>query len=186
LTQVFGQRAAIGFTGATATKSRFMAEAKRSSVFFLAAHAWLDGENPLSSFFALTPDPGQPDDGRLTASDIRATKMPDRLALLLACDTERGRIVEGEGEIGLAWAFLQGGCPAAIVSQWSVDLEATVRLSSGFLERLHQTLSQSPKSSFSIAELLRESELELLQDNRFNHPFYWAGFVLVGDEQWQW
>ena len=31
------------------------------------------------------------------------------------------------------------------------------------------------------AEALRASALKLLQNKQYAHPFYWAGFVLVGD-----
>jgi CHAT domain-containing protein len=112
-------------------------------------------------------------------------KLAARMALLFACDTERGRIVQGEGEIGLAWAFLHGGCPATLVSQWPIELRASAKLSSIFMRGLKQQLSTAKEPNFSIAELLRKAELRLLETDEFNHPFYWAGMVLVGDCYWR-
>jgi CHAT domain-containing protein len=33
----------------------------------------------------------------------------------------------------------------------------------------------------SKAEALRRASLSLLGNGRYGHPFYWAGFVLIGD-----
>ena len=112
-------------------------------------------------------------------------ELPSRIALLFACDTERGRIVQGEGEIGLAWAFLHAGCPATLVSQWPVELRATAKLSRYFMGDLKRELDTPGQTSFSISELLRQAQLRLVNTDAFNHPFYWAGMVLVGDPNWR-
>ena len=31
------------------------------------------------------------------------------------------------------------------------------------------------------AEALRQAQLKLLRTKRYQHPFFWAGFVVVGD-----
>jgi CHAT domain-containing protein len=185
LQDLLGSNHVQGYTGSAATKARFSAEAGADPVLFLATHAFLNGEDPLSSYFALAPEPNQPDSDRLTASEILSVKLPDRMALLFACDTERGRIVQGEGEIGLAWAFLYGGCPTTLVSQWPVELRATAKLSALFMAGLKEQLNASPEPRFSVSDLLRKAELQLLDCDDFNHPFYWAGFVLLGDDEWR-
>jgi CHAT domain-containing protein len=129
--------------------------------------------------------PSQPGSERLTTSEILSMGLASRMALLFACDTERGRIVQGEGEIGLAWAFLHGGCLATLVSQWPVELGATAKLSYFFMSDLKRELDTSSETTFSISELLREAQLRLLNTDEFNHPFYWAGMVLVGDPNWR-
>jgi CHAT domain-containing protein len=183
---LFGTNAVRSYTGQDATKARFLAEAPSKPVVFLATHAFLNGEDPLSSHFLLSPVPGQPGSERLTVSDLLSIKLDNRMALLFACDTERGRIVQGEGEIGLAWAFLHGGCLSTLVSQWPVDLQATAKLSGFFMQGLKQELERSGEKSFSIAELLRKAQLQLLNTDDFNHPFCWADIVLVGDPEWRW
>jgi CHAT domain-containing protein len=107
------------------------------------------------------------------------------MAVLFACDTERGQVVQGEGEIGLAWAFLHGGCLATLVSQWPVEVQATAKLSSFFMQDLKQELKRSGETSFSTSELLRKAQLQLLNTDEFSHPFCWAGIVLVGDPEWR-
>jgi CHAT domain-containing protein len=181
---LFGSNAVKSYVDADATKAHFLAQAKGKPVIFLATHAFLDGVDPLSSYFLLTPLANQPGTERLTVSEILSVELANRMALLFACDTERGPIVQGEGEIGLAWAFLHGGCPATLVSQWPVELQATAKLSAFFMRDLKEKLDESGNTSFSIAALLHKSQVRLLNTDEFNHPFYWAGMVLVGDPYW--
>jgi CHAT domain-containing protein len=35
-------------------------------------------------------------------------------------------------------------------------------------------------SGGDAAQALRQASLRLLRDRRYRHPFYWAGFVVVG------
>ena len=95
------------------------------------------------------------------------------LAVLSACDTARGHIGAGEGVIGLSWAFFVAGCPATVVSQWSVDADSTSKL----MVEFHRNLLAGKTKS----EALRQAELKLMKNRRYSDPFYWAGFVVVGD-----
>jgi CHAT domain-containing protein len=59
------------------------------------------------------------------------------------------------------------------VSQWKVESSSTTELMLSF----HGNL----KGGASKSEALRQAALKLLADKRYNHPFYWAGFIVVGD-----
>jgi CHAT domain-containing protein len=45
----------------------------------------------------------------------------------------------------------------------------------------HQGLRASSNSKITKAEALRQAALKLMKSPGAGHPFYWAGFVLVGD-----
>jgi CHAT domain-containing protein len=60
------------------------------------------------------------------------------------------------------------------VSQWKVDSAST----SDLMLEFHRGLRQAPRRS--RADALRSAALKLLR-TRYAHPFYWAGFVVVGD-----
>jgi CHAT domain-containing protein len=47
----------------------------------------------------------------------------------------------------------------------------------------HRRLRAGGGQPVSKAEALRQSVLRLMQRPQYRHPFYWAGFVLVGDAQ---
>jgi CHAT domain-containing protein len=62
-----------------------------------------------------------------------------------------------------------------VVSQWRVNSASTAQLMKSF----YQALATRPDAA-NKSEALRQASLRLLKDSRYRHPFYWAGFVLVG------
>jgi CHAT domain-containing protein len=75
--------------------------------------------------------------------------------------------------IGLSWAFFVAGCPTTVASQWKVDSASTTELMLSFHRNVRKGQSK--------AAALRSAALTLLDGNRYRHPFYWAGFVVIGD-----
>jgi CHAT domain-containing protein len=92
--------------------------------------------------------------------------------VLAACNTAGGHVRDGEGVVGLSWAFLAAGCRNTVVSQWSVDSAATMRLMIDF----HRAYA----AGASPAAALRRAQLAMRHDPRRAHPFYWAPFVVIG------
>jgi CHAT domain-containing protein len=76
----------------------------------------------------------------------------------------------------MSWALFVAGVPTTVASQWKVDSASTTSLMIDFHRRL---TTQNAKQS--KAESLRQAELGLLRSERYRHPFYWAGFVMIGD-----
>jgi CHAT domain-containing protein len=74
----------------------------------------------------------------------------------------------------MSWAFFVAGTRSMVVSQWRVNSASTSRLMKNF----YQALARQPNHHKSQA--LREASMHLLKDPRYRHPFYWAGFVLLG------
>src|SRR5262249_45754922 len=101
------------------------------------------------------------------------------LVVLSACETARGRYGAGEGVIGLTWALFVAGVPSTVVSQWKVESASTRDLMINF----HRQLRAAPaaKGNVTKAEGLRQAALKVMKNPETSHPFYWAGFVLVGD-----
>jgi len=69
------------------------------------------------------------------------------------------------------------GAPATVVSQWKVESASARALMLDF----HQRLIAPSKAKMTKAEALRQAALKLMKNPGDSHPFYWAGFVLVGD-----
>ena len=120
------------------------------------------------------------EDGLLETWEIMKLDLNADLVVLSACDTARGQVVSGEGVIGLAWAFFVAGCPATVVSQWKVESSSTTELMVEFHKRLNANAVQG-RARLSKAEALRAAALKLLRNKKYQHPFYWAAFVVVGD-----
>ncbi|MBK7598682.1 MAG: CHAT domain-containing protein [Acidobacteria bacterium] len=37
------------------------------------------------------------------------------------------------------------------------------------------------RTRMTRSESLRQASLKLMKDNRYRHPFYWAGFIVIGN-----
>jgi CHAT domain-containing protein len=80
----------------------------------------------------------------------------------------------------LTWAFFVAGSPTTVVSQWSVESASTTALMLQFHRNLKRA-SSNHQTAMTKADALRQAEVTLLRDKRYQHPFFWAGFVVVGD-----
>jgi len=116
----------------------------------------------------------------LEAWELMQLDLKAELAVLSACETARGRYGAGEGMIGLTWALFVAGVPSTVVSQWQVESASTRDLMLGFHRQLRR-LSPATPSGVTKAAALREAALKVMRQAETSHPFYWAGFVLVGD-----
>lgn len=175
LSALYGTSRSQIFTGAGATETEFKRAAASYKILHLATHGVLDDASPLYSYVLLSQrDEKSGEDGKLEAWELMRMNLSANLVVLSACETGRGRVSEGEGLIGLSWAFFVAGSPTTVASLWKVESAATTELMLGFY-RLMQN------SRVSKSEALRQSSLALLKNPKYAHPFYWAGFVVVGD-----
>ena len=154
-----------------------------SRVLAFATHALVAGQikGAAEPALVLTPPAvaSDEDDGLLTASEIaRHLKLDADWVILSACNTAAGDTPGAEGLSGLAKAFFYAGARALLVSHWSVQSEAAVKLTT----RMLTEAAQHPE--IGRAEALRRSMLALLDDTEnphFAHPLFWAPFVVVGE-----
>jgi tetratricopeptide (TPR) repeat protein len=169
--RLYGDRGHV-FAGAEATRSRLESEISNARVIHIATHGVLNDANPMYSHLVLRGDARN--DGLLDARAIMRLPLRSELVILSACETARGQMHQGEGVVGLAWAFFLAGCPSTVVSQWDVDAATTTSL----MVRFHERLTAGATKSAA----LRDAALSVLQKPESRHPFYWAPFVLIGDD----
>jgi CHAT domain-containing protein len=149
------------------------------SVIRLATHGVIDNRQPLYSHLLLTKTEGDPEnDGRLEARQIMDINLNADLAVLSACETANGKIAPGEGVIGLSWAFFVGGTPSVLVSQWKVHSSSTTELMTDFYKNLG---SNKAEGKGRKAQALQNAALSRIKEPHHRHPFYWAGFVMIGN-----
>ena len=174
IARLYGPGQAAVRVGAEARESWLKQEAAHYRILHFATHGLLDDASPLYSQLVLAaPREGDADDGLLEAREILDMSLDADLAVLSACETGRGTSGTGEGLIGMAWAFFVAGCPATVASQWKVEAASTSKLMLAFHRALRA--GQAP------AEALRRAALARLHQAGGRHPFYWAGFVAMGD-----
>jgi CHAT domain-containing protein len=149
----------------------------RMPVLHFATHAVSDDEDPARSYILLAPDRASEAYDYLFLKEISGLKLSEvDLVTLSACESARGKMVEGEGIASFGGAFLDAGARSVVASLWPVGDQSTVGL-------MHDFYSSLAKGS-TVAEALREAKIQARTSGR-SHPYYWAGFVAGGDGQVQ-
>jgi len=139
-----------------------------------ATHGIIDEDKPDLSSLVLTSRKDSGEDGYLQAQEIFSLKLNPDLVVLSACQTGLGKLIRGEGMVGLTRAFMYAGTPSVVVSLWSVSDISTADLMEEFYKNLI-------KNKLSKTDALRKAQLSLISDPKYSHPFYWAPFILIGD-----
>jgi CHAT domain-containing protein len=140
-----------------------------------ASHGFLDEIKPSRSGILFSPASSSTEDGILQVGEIMRLKLNADLVTLSACSTGLGRLVNGEGVLGLTRAFFYAGARNVVVSLWNVNDSATAVLMKEFYANLSRGMDEKTA--------LRKAKLRLLRDSNplWRHPYYWAAFVLVGE-----
>ena len=179
LRRLYGSSQSKVYIGADAREDRVKSEADQAKVLHFATHGMLNNASPMYSHLALA-EGGTNEDGLLEAWELMRLDLKADLAVLSACETARGRIGAGEGMIGLSWAMFIAGVPSIVVSQWKVEAAGTRDLMVNFHRRMI-TQTGAEKTKATKGEALRQAGLKVMKKAETRHPFYWAGFVLVGN-----
>ncbi|MEM9162380.1 MAG: CHAT domain-containing protein [Cyanobacteria bacterium P01_F01_bin.4] len=119
-------------------------------------------------------------DGRINVKELDALLQPRtqdlnrplELLVLSACQTAAG---DKRAALGLAGIALRSGARSTLATLWQVNDESTATL----MVQFYQQLTETP--GITKAEALRAAQLSLLKQPQYQHPFYWAPFVLVGN-----
>ena len=177
LAAIYGAHNVSALTGDEATRQAWMELAPQYRILHVATHGVLNPISPVYSWLSLAPaKPGGPNDA-LEAREVIGMKLGADMAVLSACDTARGEVAAGEGLIGMSWAFLIAGASSTVVSQWAVDGASTTELMLEFYRHLKPALY----AGVGRARALRTAALSVMKTPAHQHPYYWAGFVEVGD-----
>jgi len=163
--------------GFEATKPAVLdADLRSYGIVHFATHAWIDEQFPELSGLVLSRfDPeGRPIEAELRLHEIHGLELNAELTVLSGCQTALGKQVRGNGLEGFAHGFLYAGSSRVLVSLWKVNDKATARLMAEFYRRFLKTEA-------SPSEALRHAQDWLRKKPGWDQPYYWAPFVLQGD-----
>lgn len=157
------------FYGNDATRKSFLRLAPQAEIIHLSTHACMNNNDPLDSriFFS--------QNDFINTEDIYNLDINAKMTMLSACQTGLGRVYNGEGMISLARAFQYAGCPSVTMSLWSVADASTTEMTTLYYSYLNDGYSKN--------KALQQAKLDFInaQSPSKQHPFYWAGFVHLGD-----
>jgi CHAT domain-containing protein len=135
----------------------------------LDTHGVASDLSPLDSAIILSP--GADNSYKLYAREIKDIPLHADLVTISACYGSGTRWYQGEGLVGLTWAFLRAGAHQVVGALWEVDDASSPQLMDDFYSELTQ--------GKSAAEALRDAKLKMLHSNSFyRHPYYWASLQL--------
>lgn len=191
--------------GEAATRADVLAALQSSSHVHIATHAAFDLDDPLASRLRLA----DADVTVLQLVEHLAARRPGFVALS-ACETAVTRVTSLADELlGFPTALLEAGVDTVLATQWSVDDEASAILVGLFYEaqagaattadalrcaqdrlrtltvadlsRRLRAMRDRPGPAGALAGALRTRLLARDDDERpFAHPYFWAGFCVVG------
>ncbi|MEM7794962.1 MAG: CHAT domain-containing protein [Cyanobacteria bacterium P01_C01_bin.118] len=118
--------------------------------------------------------------GRINVQELDALLQPRQrdldqpleLLVLSACQTATG---DKRAALGLAGIALRSGARSTLATLWQVNDQSTATLMGEFYQQV------AAHSDMTKASALRAAQLSLLKQSDYQHPFYWAPFVLVGN-----
>ena len=161
--------------GRQATKAEVMKRMPSVDLIHIAAHG-----DKRTGEIALSPNPGwtsnfpKKKDYILTMSDVQAVNVRARLVVLSCCHSGGGRILKGEGVVGVARAFLAAGARSVLVALWVIDDEATMV----FMNSFYQNLKEGKTASAAVQQSMKS----LRESEEYSEMRYWAPFQLIGDD----
>tara|TARA_Y100000310_G_scaffold30315_1_gene28834 strand:+ start:397 stop:4794 length:4398 start_codon:yes stop_codon:yes gene_type:complete len=166
------------FIGKKATENRLKSvDMTKYNYIHFSTHGFVDEYKPHFSTLLLNEfgekRPRSDEDGLLQAFEIYDLELNADLVTLSACNTGLGKIINGEGVIGLYQAFFSAGAHSVCASLWSIDDESTLR----FMEYFYSLL----KEGISKSKALQQTKLYMIHNSQYNSPFFWAPFVLMGE-----
>jgi hypothetical protein len=156
-------------------RKAYVLERSSAPILHIATHAVADANAMEQSRILFTPPAGRTGADYLFLKEAYGLPLQGvELAVLSACDTERGRLLRGEGVQSFSRAFLAAGARSTITTLWRVPDAPTAAFMKVFYHHL--------QSGQSRAEALRAAKLRFLQSGGpLGDPHYWAAFVLTGD-----
>jgi len=158
-----------------ATEYNFKNVDTKHKILHLAMHTTIEDKFPQDSYLNFSIDTSSSEDGKLHIYEIAKMNLNANLVILSACETNKGKEINGQGVLGIARAFQKAFCPNIIVSNWSIDDHSTSQIVSSCLKNL--------KDSFRPNVALRKSKLDFIEHSSTlnSHPKYWAAFSFYGN-----
>jgi CHAT domain-containing protein len=153
-------------------------ELAQQRVLHFACHGLFDADYPAYSAVVLSEVSGalkgsSEEDGYLTVEEVALLRLKADLVELSACETGLGKVVQGDGVIGLTRAFLVAGANGVGATLWVVDDLATKE----FMVRVYGLVE---KEGMSYAEAMVKVKREFIKSKDHSDPYYWSPFVLYG------
>lgn len=155
--------------GSEASPGRFRREAPRFGILHLATHSRADDRLGDYSYLAAS-NAGE----LLPAKDMYQVSLAADMVVLSACEAGGGKLLHGEGIVGLVRAFTYAGARSVVASMWVANDQSTASLMVNFYRNLRRGDPKDRALQAARIALLNEAPAQ-------SNPFFWAGFRVFGN-----
>jgi CHAT domain-containing protein len=157
-----------------ATEDRAKYASEEYNVMHFATHGNLDYEDFSKSYLTMAGNSEKNEDGMLTLEELWGMDVMSHLniVVLSACQTAVTKGSNESSPVSPASGFLQNGVKSVVASLWKVDDDATSILMNDFYKNI---------KTMDAIDAMRLAQSNLSNMPKFNHPYYWAAMVLIGD-----
>lgn len=150
-----------------------LSAANGADVIHFACHAVFRADEPIFSHLVLADVEGSK--GTCLLPDIFNLKFGNSaIVSLSACESGLSRIYTGDDLVGFARGFFYAGAMSVLATLWRVNDKSTSLLMDEFYRGLIK--ENLPKS-----KALQLAILKIKSAKEYQHPYFWAPFILLGD-----
>ena len=162
------------FIGVDATIDNFCKVAPDYKIVHLATHGKANDKSGDFAYLAFSVKGDSIENGLFYNRDLYNLQLNSEMVVLSACETGIGELQRGEGIISLARGFSYAGAKSIVTSMWGINDKKTKELMESFYVYI--------KAGLTKDAALRLAKLDFIDKYSHDaHPFYWAGFVPIGD-----
>lgn len=156
------------FESKDATKANLLSYGSGAQVLHLATHGEWNIDDSLQNYLTMAGSQ------KMAQEEIFQLSLENTsIVVLSACNTAMGEGSEKGYVASLAEAFWLAGSHSVLASLWAVNDRSTSLLMETFYQRL--------QAGDDKAQALRAAQQAVRAVKGFEHPYYWAGFVLFGE-----
>ncbi|NER19068.1 CHAT domain-containing protein [Spongiivirga citrea] len=163
----------ISISGTEATLQNFNSTNNEYGLLHLATHASANDEFPDYSYLAFSPDE---DGDKLYVKDLYNQTISANMVTLSACQTGIGKLQKGEGLLSIERGFMYAGAKSLTTTMWKNNDKTTSQLMDFYYNHLKK--GEAKDIALQKAKL---DYLNTTSDDLLKHPYYWAGFKIIGD-----
>ena len=139
----------------------------------LASHSFSNLRHPeLSGLACMSIEEEGVENGILFSGEIYDMKINSDLLVLSSCESGVGKVISGEGMLGLNRSFVHAGVPNVVFSLWKIYDKVTNEMMQSFYAEILKGASYS--------KALQKVKLQLLSRPETASPHFWSAFLLIG------
>ncbi len=157
-----------------ATRADFLGQARDYSILHLSSHARTNDSLPDLSYIAFSQFSSTTETEELLyVYDLYTLPLQADMIVLSACETGIGKLQKGEGIMSLARGFSYAGAKSIITTLWRVNDQKTTQIILDFYQNLDKKQSKD--------QALWTAKQQMIKEGLYAHPYYWAGFIGIGN-----